>query len=260
MELIGLAGEKYSGKNTAAQVLIENYGFKEYSVARPLKELVSKVFDIPYENLDDAKLKEVPFETPLVITQDDVYEIVRQCSALIGFESFRKSEESVIKNMSKKVIKKVSINPVAPQQQGQPQGPVFRVPEYKTFETPRKVLQFVGTDLVRDCISPYFWCKVLDFLIVNEKSVVLTDVRFFEEREYVKLKAGTLVKIERIIEGTEKSKDGHASENSMGTLDEYHYLILNDGSPDDLKGRLETVYVYSNLLRTRKVQQIETKE
>lgn len=265
MELVGIGGEKFSGKNTASQVLIEHYGFKEYSLAKSLKELVSDVFDIPYENLDKAELKEVPFEQPRPVTYDNVHDIVRRCSNLIGFESFSKNEESVTRNMLKKVVKKISVNPQVPQvtqqgQQGLMQPMMMPRPEYKTFETPRKLLQFVGTDLVRDCISAYFWCKVLDNQIQYEEKVVLTDVRFFEEREYVKLKHGLLVKVERDIPGAAPKKDGHASENSLGGNDEYHYLIRNNGTVESLWSSLETIYNHQRYIKADKIYRIQDNE
>lgn len=267
MELVGLGGEKFCGKNTASQVLINDYGFKEYSLAKALKDLVSEVFDIPYDNLDKAELKEVPFDQPRAVTYDNVHDIVRKCSGLIGFEGFSKNEESVTKNMLKKVVKRVSVNPQVPQiqqqqmgQQGMIQPMMMPRPEYKTFETPRKILQFVGTELVRDCISAYFWCKVLDNQIQYEEKVVLTDVRFFEEREYVKLKKGLLIKIEREIPGSVPKKDGHASENSLGSNDEYHYLIRNNGTTESLWSSLETIYNHQRYIKADKIYRIQADE
>jgi hypothetical protein len=241
-EIIGLAGNKGSGKDTASKVLIEKHGFKPISLALPLKKLVGAVFDIPFENLDDPALKEKPFEKPLVITNDKVYEIVRRCSNLLDLAKFRKSEENVLKYMNKRIVSKTTLVQT-------PQGP-FQQKEYKSFETPRKLLQFVGTDLIRDCISPYFWCKVLDEAIKNDNKVVITDVRFFEEREYVKVKRGTLVKIER---GDQVSKDGHASENSLGGNNEYHFLIRNNGTVPQLLERLDAIYTYSDLVKQDKI-------
>lgn len=242
-EIIGLGGEKYSGKNTAAKIMVEKYGFKEVSLALPLKTLVSKVFEIPMSVMEDPILKETPLEKPVTINMNNVYEIIRLCYNLIDLAKFKKTEETVLKYMVKRITKETKIIQTL-------QGNIQQK-EFKTFETPRKLLQFVGTDLIRDCISPYFWCKVLDEQIKNDSKVIITDVRFFEEREYVKVKAGTLIKIER--EKTEVKKDGHASENSLGGNGEYNFIIRNNSTVEDLTHRLETLYNYNKMLKEDKI-------
>lgn len=44
--IIGIAGYKGSGKDTAGSVLIQNYGFQRISFAKPIKDLVSDMFNI----------------------------------------------------------------------------------------------------------------------------------------------------------------------------------------------------------------------
>jgi hypothetical protein len=50
--IIGISGYKGSGKDTAASELIYNYGFIKCSFAKPLKEIVSKLFKIDMDILD----------------------------------------------------------------------------------------------------------------------------------------------------------------------------------------------------------------
>lgn len=56
--LIGLHGAARSGKDTVADWLKHKYGFKTLSYAGPLKEGISKLFDIPMDTLCDDKKKE----------------------------------------------------------------------------------------------------------------------------------------------------------------------------------------------------------
>lgn len=56
--IIGLHGGAKSGKDTIADWLKHKYGFKTLSYAGPLKEGISKLFDIPLDTLSDAKKKE----------------------------------------------------------------------------------------------------------------------------------------------------------------------------------------------------------
>ena len=63
--IIGIAGYKGSGKDTAGSVLIEKYGFEKISFAAPMKDLVSNMFNIDRNILEGSdpelrKLREDP--------------------------------------------------------------------------------------------------------------------------------------------------------------------------------------------------------
>lgn len=257
-EIIGLGGNKGSGKNTAAKVLIERHGFKEVSLAFPLKKLVGEVFDIPMENMEDPVLKETPFEEPITITPNHIYQIQEKCSWLINLDMFKKTKSAILERMIYNSVKRDTKNTMIPRNVikslSNNDGAINNVPSqltFKSFTTPRQVLQFVGTELIREGISPYFWCKVLDESIKNDAKVVITDVRFYEEREYVKVKRGDLIKIERLSD-TPKT-DGHASENSLGGDSEYNFIIRNNGSVEELQKRLDTLYNYSKMVRNDQI-------
>lgn len=53
--IIGFHGVKGSGKDTAAQYLIDNYGFKKRAFADKLKEAVANLFGIPLQEVDEFK-------------------------------------------------------------------------------------------------------------------------------------------------------------------------------------------------------------
>lgn len=55
MTLIGLAGLKGSGKDTAGAYLVERYGFVRKSFAAPLKESVAAALHVPVEWLETDK-------------------------------------------------------------------------------------------------------------------------------------------------------------------------------------------------------------
>lgn len=57
MILIGLSGKKQSGKSTAALHLDEQHSFCIHAIATPFK-IMLQVLGIPFEALEDAKLKE----------------------------------------------------------------------------------------------------------------------------------------------------------------------------------------------------------
>lgn len=50
--IIGIAGYKGSGKDTAGSVLVEKYGWDKMSFAKPIKELVGNTFKLDLEMLE----------------------------------------------------------------------------------------------------------------------------------------------------------------------------------------------------------------
>ena len=50
--IIGICGFKSSGKDTIADYLIQNYGFKRLSFASALKDIISIMFDWPRDKLE----------------------------------------------------------------------------------------------------------------------------------------------------------------------------------------------------------------
>lgn len=59
MTILLLSGYKRSGKDTIAEYLTEKHGYTQYSLAGPLKDMVSQKYGIPRSHLDDQTKKEV---------------------------------------------------------------------------------------------------------------------------------------------------------------------------------------------------------
>ena len=53
--IIAVCGLKRSGKNTTGSYLVENYGFKEYSFAKPIKEACCVLFDWSLDYIEEHK-------------------------------------------------------------------------------------------------------------------------------------------------------------------------------------------------------------
>lgn len=49
MKIIALTGWSESGKDTVADILVANYGFKKYAIAGPLKDLCASLYGFPRE-------------------------------------------------------------------------------------------------------------------------------------------------------------------------------------------------------------------
>lgn len=58
--IIGLCGAAGAGKNTVADILVEDYGFTAVSFAEPIYRAVSEITGMSVEELQDREIKEKP--------------------------------------------------------------------------------------------------------------------------------------------------------------------------------------------------------
>jgi len=109
----------------------------------------------------------------------------------------------------------------------------------------RELLQKIGTNIIRSQIDEDFWVKkmadkvsTLDALD-GRKDVVIDDVRFINEAKFITDRGGVLILIQRpSLENT----DTHRSETELEKI-RPHYTIINDGSLDDLKNKVEVIMI-----------------
>ena len=94
------------------------------------------------------------------------------------------------------------------------------------FDTTRFLLQFVGTEILRDIVHPDYHAIVTFNKIERNgwDKVAIADSRFKNEREFVTKRKGHNV---LIIGPKTEIKDGHRSENSLGVPEEYDWCIYN---------------------------------
>lgn len=207
--IIGFGGNKGVGKNTAALVLEQWYGFKGLSFAGPLKEIVSKTFAIPMQVMDDPKLKDTPFKYgPKVMTISSISNIVDLAS------EYQDIERDVY-------------------------AQVLEIAYGKEFNTPRQLTQYVGTDLIRKYVDDQFWVKAFMNDATKYQNIVVTDVRFPNERVCIKEMSGTLALVKR---PNTELKDNHISEQSLGADIEYDIVFDNNTTVKDLHLAVDSYY------------------
>jgi len=108
-------------------------------------------------------------------------------------------------------------------------------PQYMTV---REILQFVGTELFRSQMDPDVWVKSVYRKPWEENDIVIVaDCRFPNEAAFAK-EHGLLILIER---DTGLASDGHASETALDVYKDYHHVIDNNGSFDDLREQLRLI-------------------
>jgi hypothetical protein len=106
--------------------------------------------------------------------------------------------------------------------------------EAKKHESVRMYLQVLGTDAVRDIIGNDSWVRAAEAKVIGHlregRSVVMTDVRFENEAQFIKSYGGIMVRIEREGVGP---VNGHISDTGVDMIAVDH-VIFNNGSVDDL--------------------------
>jgi len=156
--IVGLCGPKESGKDTSA-LLLKDKSDGTLAFAKKLKEICMKVFDLTYEHVYDTVLKEQDLERPIIVTKDHIIKITYYCvkygrSNIVDLDLDHKFEGHVL-------------------------------------WSPRNVMQFIGTDVIRNHVDP-LW-NINAFLTNNTINSLkvdgvyfVTDIRFPNEYLYLK--------------------------------------------------------------------------
>ena len=114
--------------------------------------------------------------------------------------------------------------------------------------TPRFLLQFIGTDLLRNQLHPEIWVNSLftDYQPNNliYPSWCITDMRFLNEMEAVKKRNGITIRVNRNLG---ESKDQHESETELDNA-EFDYVINNDGTIEELIEKVREILTKEKLI------------
>ena len=104
--------------------------------------------------------------------------------------------------------------------------------------TPRKMLQFIGTDLFRNYFHQDIWVKIIERKLIDNKNknIVITDCRFMNEVEIIKKLRGSIIKINRNI----TNNDNHSSENQLTNL-KPDYVIDNNKDIANLYSQIKKI-------------------
>lgn len=112
--------------------------------------------------------------------------------------------------------------------------------------SPREILQYFGTECMRDCFGAHFphisdniWVMAIERKISQlshngTSKIVIADLRFDNEMDFIKKYNGTVIKVTRNI----ANRDTHVSENCTLSGD---YTIDNNGSIDELYAEIEKI-------------------
>lgn len=214
--IIGIGGEKKHGKDTVADYLKEKYGYKKMAFADKLKTICSTAFNVPLEDCYDEDKKEVGYIIP--ITLHSTTALLE--SILIEYPIHHKDMLSIMQKLGKKNM----------------------------FSSIRDMLQFVGTDILRDMVDPdYHYNSVAN--VFRDQSIecgVVSDCRFSNER--VNLRDDFTCLLLKVVRPSLQKNDtsSHKSETSLGDDSEYDAVIINDGTLQDLYNKVDTIMLNFN--------------
>jgi 2-keto-4-pentenoate hydratase/2-oxohepta-3-ene-1,7-dioic acid hydratase in catechol pathway len=100
------------------------------------------------------------------------------------------------------------------------------------------MLQGWGTDFRRKIFGEDYWIKKMDDAMVLLRSqyenIIIPDVRFLNEYEWVKNEGGVMIRVERSIDYS----DTHISETELDHSI-FDHTIVNDGTERDLVTKVE---------------------
>lgn len=212
-EIIGIAGKRGTGKDTAGLHFVKKHGFRRAAFADSLKEVCAEAFDISEYSLHEREYKELRLVPPFTVNEIGAQSLVDALN-----EKRAAGDLPPLSEESAKLI--------------------FDGILGQTFKTPREILQFVGTDLVRKHLGDNYWVDIFHAKYKVYDKLVITDVRLPNERKYVKDRQGHLLRLRR----SDEPEGNHVSENSFGKNREYKGVIMNEGTVEELHEELDEFY------------------
>jgi hypothetical protein len=109
-------------------------------------------------------------------------------------------------------------------------------------DTPRNILQLVGTECLRKGYRDDVWVKALERVIQREpaRDYVVSDCRFENETTAIKRWGGKLVRIIR-SDAPQIATSNHASETALDGWADWDYALINNLTLDDLHAKVDTM-------------------
>lgn len=110
----------------------------------------------------------------------------------------------------------------------------------------RQVLQRIG-ETMRNIFGEDIWIKSLfnkfDSKFEKGGHIIITDVRYKNEADYIKNKGGILIRINR----NTRYNDNHISEIDLDDYEKFDYIVDNNGTINQLIDKI--VDIYNDLLK-----------
>lgn len=102
--------------------------------------------------------------------------------------------------------------------------------------TYRELLQKLGTDAIRDGLHKNAWVNGLFAHYSPDQNWIITDCRFPNEAQSIIDRGGVLIRVNR-----NQDTGPHPSETALDDWSQWHYVIDNRGSLDELKTNVHAI-------------------
>lgn len=206
MRVIAVSGWKGSGKDTAAEYLIQEFGYTRVAFADILKEMVATQYDIPVDHCHNPEFKEKPILKYPVDSKDN---FTKQIHSILDGEFAEVKEES---------------------------GDECT---FNKYWTPRALCILEGS--IKRSVTSKFWTQNAINQIKNSdsQSIVISDLRYKSEIEQLRREFGhelTVVRVNRFA-------DCDSTDPSERDLDdgEFDHVIENSNTLEGLYDNLDIV-------------------
>lgn len=225
MELIGIGGKMQSGKDTTAKIIMDLKKDKPWKILRfadSVKDIVCVLLNCTRDDLENInfKNKELGKNWDKYIVRETRYASdINRCEIKYTSSSIEEAIKICEKNNMYFVLKEKM--------------------------TPRLLLQLIGTECGRNIIHPNIWINCLKSkydLYKNDYNIIIPDLRFNNEAEFIEKNNGKIIIIYRKID----DESDHPSENSLSIFSDY-VTIENNGTTDDLKLKIQTILKQYNI-------------
>lgn len=205
--VIGLVGVKTCGKSTVANIIKKLYPqAKESALADKLKNVCAEVFGLERIQFDAQELKEVSFDAPKILTPEKIAEVLTSFGVQMSISEFSSKYSSIA---------------------------------FMKLESPRKIAQIVGTEVLRAAGDEDIHCKNID---IEGDFVIISDVRFPNELNYFKNNSDVNF-IPLYIQRNEAEKhvteNSHPSETSVFKFNEKCIKIDNNSDFNNLEKQIK---------------------
>lgn len=204
---VGLCGFKGSGKDTAADYLVSQYGYKKVSLADPLKRTCESIFDFPSDHLwGPSSLRECPDERYLFSGLDPVDGVPLKEVALDTSRHWQRESDGEF---------------------------------FPQFVTPRLALQSLGTEWGRR-LSPNIWVVAcLNHIRKSEyPRHAIPDVRFVNELTSIRASGGIVI---RLLRGSRSSNHPSELELEGIPLEDFNFVVDNNSTKGYLYACLDAI-------------------
>lgn len=207
MMIVAFTGVKGSGKTTATGFLTElNSQFKEITLAKRLKDASSIALGVDRNAFDDPAVKEKELDMPVQLDEKNVKQI---------FDVFQ-----VKPDYDKHIRPHIGM----------------------VFHTPRRIAQYVGTEVLRG-FDENIHCEGAVLDVTENGLYVVTDMRFTGEYEFFKNRYSNSFHpfyIQNFL--AEKKVDNHPSELQVFEVAKKCQKITNNGTLNDLREKITGLY------------------